>query len=95
MPRYSKGGSTKSRRNERYGKGIIILIAVLIVIIAAVLITLWFVKPELYHKFLGVGEHSWSNSEITAATCTEDGSVYEILSCLRGCGYTCTACGRT
>ncbi len=75
MPRYSKGGSTKSRRNKRYGKGIIILIAVLIVIIAAVLITLWFVKPELYHKFLGVGEHSWSNSEITAATCTEDGSV--------------------
>jgi len=75
MPRYSKGGSTKSRRKRRYSKGVIIAIAVLIVIIAAVLITLWFVKPELYHKFLGVGEHTWSEPQTKAPTCTQAGSV--------------------
>lgn len=75
MPDYGRGGSAKSRPHKRHSKGVIIAIAVLIVIIAAVLIILWFVKPELYHKFLGVGEHTWSEPEVKAATCSKKGSV--------------------
>ncbi|MDE7215140.1 MAG: MBL fold metallo-hydrolase [Clostridia bacterium] len=107
MPKYSRGGSTKRRPQKVHSKGLIILTAVLIVVIAAVLITLWFVKPELYHKYLGVGEHTWSEPETKAATCSQKGA--ETKYCLV-CGEVavkeiptiphslnddgiCTACG--
>ena len=74
----SKKTNAKNRR---------ILICVLAVIIAVIIITvvvLYLVKPSVFHKFLGTGEHEWSGWTVsTEATCGEDGEQWR----------DCTICG--
>lgn len=64
-------------KSHRTLTAIVIIILLIIVIAAAVL---WFVKPELYHEYLGIGEHTWSEWEETPATCTKDGEKYRICT---------------
>lgn len=57
----------------KHPKLVIAVVAVLLVIIAA-LVILYVVKPDLYHKVLGIGEHSWGEfNTVTQATCGADG----------------------
>lgn len=60
---------------------IIIVALLLTVVIAAVI--LYFAKPDLYHKYLGVGEHTYSEWVRTEPTCQADGSLSRY----------CTVCG--
>lgn len=62
---------------------LVIALAVLLVIIIVAAAVLWYFKPEIFHKFLGTGNHSWSEWEITEATCGADG----------GKNRSCTVCG--
>ncbi len=59
---------------KKHPKVIIALFLVLFVIVAAIVV-LWFVKPALFHKLLGTGEHEWSEWQITLeADCGNAGS---------------------
>lgn len=61
---------------------IALLVLVIVIIVAAVII--YFVKPDLYHRAIGLGDHAWSEwSTQTEAACDKDG--------LRQ--RTCTVCG--
>ena len=60
---------------------IIIVALLLTVVIAAVI--LYFAKPDLYHKYLGVGEHTYTEWVRTEPTCQADGSL----------SRHCTVCG--
>ena len=77
---------TKAKKAVKAAKkhpvaAIIIVAILLMVVIAAVV--LYFVKPDLYHKHLGVGAHTYTEWETTDATCNKDG--------VRK--HTCTVCG--
>ena len=50
---------------------IIIVAIILLIVIAAVV--LYLVKPDLYHKHLGIGDHTYTEWSTIEATCGEDG----------------------
>ncbi len=58
---------------KKHPKLVIAVAAVLLVVVIAIAI-LWVVKPDIFHKLIGTGEHSWSEWEqVTASTCTQKG----------------------
>lgn len=60
------------------------VVAVLIVAIIAAAIIIYIVNPDIYHKYLGFGDHSWTEWSIDKqADCGHDGSR----------SHTCTVCG--
>ncbi len=65
---------------KKYPKLVLVLVSLLLVIAVAALI-LWLVKPELYHKYLGLGGHYWTEWEVTREATCGDGSK------TRGCEY--------
>lgn len=69
-----------AKRKKSKSKAAAILIAALLaaVIIAAILIFVF--KPELFHKYLGIGGHSWGEWESSAASCLEDGEKTRVCS---------------
>lgn len=80
---------TKSQKKQavkaakRHPKIVVAVAVILVVIIAAVAI-LWFIKPDLFHKLLGTGEHTWSEWEtVTEPSCTQKGESKR----------TCSVCG--
>lgn len=48
---------------KKYPK-VVAAIAVILAVIIIASIVLWFVKPELYHKFLGVGDHNFDDNGV-------------------------------
>ena len=51
------------------------VIILLVVVIVGCAVALWFLRPDIYHKFLGTGEHKWGSWQITvAADCGNDGA---------------------
>ncbi len=73
----------KAAKQVKKHPKLVIALAVLLVIIIIAAAVLWYFKPEIFHKFLGTGNHSWSEWEITEATCGADG----------GKNRSCTVCG--
>lgn len=71
---YNKGRGKRARKAaRRHPKLILILIILLVLVIAAAAI-LWFVKPDLYHKFIGVGDHTFGEWTYTLQpTCSKKG----------------------
>ena len=62
---------------------ITVLVVILVIVIATIAI-LWFVKPDIFHKLLGTGKHTWEEWVIEAdATCVDSGSRTR----------TCAVCG--
>ncbi len=60
----------KSAKNSK----IIVAVAVILAIIIIAVIILYAVKPSVFHKLLGTGNHTWNEWEITReATCTDSG----------------------
>lgn len=54
---------------------IVIAIAIILVIIIVATVVLWFVKPEIFHKLIGTGEHDWEEWTIDEqATCVDPGN---------------------
>lgn len=78
---------SKAKKAAKTAKKHPVLITVLVLILVAIIVTiavLWFVKPDLFHKLLGTGEHTWDEWTVTEyATCVDSGNQY----------HTCTVCG--
>lgn len=60
---------TQSKKHTVAAAAAVILMAAVIAVIAV----LWFVKPELFHKYLGTGDHYYTEWQTTEATCGADG----------------------
>lgn len=72
------------RTNAKNKRTLIAVLAVIIAVLLIVLVVIYFVKPALFHKFLGTGEHEWSEWTVTTeATCGKDGEKWR----------DCTVCG--
>lgn len=85
MAKSKKNNSSKSASEEvkKHPKLIIALLVIVAIIIVAAIV-LYFVKPDLYHKYLGIGEHTWGEwTTKTEETCGKNG--------LRT--HSCTVCG--
>lgn len=62
----------------------VIVVAIILVIVIAAIVILWVVKPDIFHKLIGTGEHTWGEWEqVTAANCTQKGEQKHV----------CTVCG--
>ncbi len=88
---------------------LVIAIAVILLLVITVAVVLWFVKPDLYHKILGVGDHTFTEWEVTKeATCGDGLKKRECKFCgepetqvIKGTGEhvfdentgTCKVCG--
>ena len=63
---------------------LITVIAIILVIVIAVAAILWFVKPDIYHKLIGTGEHTYGEWETTVqGNCGKRGEKKRV----------CTVCG--
>ena len=63
-----------NRRKKKQSAALLVVVVVLVLIIAVAAVVVYFVKPELYHKYLGFGDHSWTEYEtVTQNTCGKDG----------------------
>lgn len=62
---YKSQAKKAAKAAKRHPKVVIAVAIILVIIIAAVAI-LWLLKPEVFHKFLGTGDHTWSEWSITA-----------------------------
>lgn len=63
-----------NRRKKKQSTAFLVVVVALVLIIAVAAIVIYFVKPELYHKYLGFGDHTWTEYEtVTANTCGKDG----------------------
>ncbi|MCM1295367.1 MAG: MBL fold metallo-hydrolase [Muribaculaceae bacterium] len=57
------------------------IICVILVIIIAVAAIIWFVRPDIYHKFIGTGEHTYGEWEITTPnSCGQNGERRRVCS---------------
>ena len=86
---YYSGDSKEVREIKKTVKDIKrhpVAFAVLVIFLAAVIAiiaVLYFAKPDLFHKLLGTGEHSFTEEIVKQETCGESGLKK----------YTCTICG--
>ena len=74
-----------SKKTKAKNRRILICVtAVILAVIIIAIVVLYFVKPSVFHKFLGTGEHEWSDWTVsTEATCGSDGEKWR----------DCTVCG--
>ena len=80
----SKSTAKKVEKAANKHPKLIAALAVIVAIIIVAAVILYCVKPDIYHKFIGVGDHTWSEWEVkTEATCGKKG--------LRS--HICTVCG--
>lgn len=79
----NKKTAKKVVKTAKKHKGLVIFLAVLLIILIVTVAALWVLKPDLFHKYFGIGEHSWTDWEVTEATCGADGSK----------SRECTLCG--
>lgn len=78
------GKRKSSKRRKKPAKGLIIFTIVLVVIVAVAAVAVYFIKPELYHIYLGLGEHSYGEYVVTQKeTCGKSGTKMR----------TCSVCG--
>lgn len=57
---------------KKHPVAVIIIVGLLLMLVIAAVV-LYFVKPDLYHKYLGVGGHAYTEWETTEASCNKDG----------------------
>lgn len=63
----------KKKGGKKNGK-LILLAAVLVLLLIVAAVIVYIVKPDLYHIYLGFGEHSWGEYQtVTAGDCGHDG----------------------
>lgn len=69
----SRRSNKMARTAKRHPKLLIALVIIVtLVLIAAVVV--YVVKPELYHIYLGVGDHTWTEWDVKDADCGNAGS---------------------
>ncbi len=67
--------ANKRRAKKSANSKIIIAVAVIVAVIVIALVVLWYVKPQLFHKYLGTGKHEWEEWQtVTQNDCGNDGS---------------------
>lgn len=97
------------RRRKRKSKALSVLVCVLVLVIIVAAVVVYFVKPDLYHKYLGLGEHTFSeytlidvadcgNNGLKQRECTVCGEVDELVIPASGehtlaANGICTVCG--
>lgn len=83
MSRRDKGAKRAAGAPAKHPVLAIIIISVAVIAVAAAL-AIWFIKPEVYHKYLGIGEHTFTEWHTEKEpTCGESGERYR----------ECTVCG--
>ncbi|MGN0806330.1 MAG: MBL fold metallo-hydrolase [Candidatus Coproplasma sp.] len=102
----SNRGGKGARQKKNTKLTIIICVLIAVVVVAAVVV--YFVKPDLYHKFIGLGEHTWGeytvvseedcgNNGLKKHTCSVCGYTEEVVIPATGNhtfdGEVCTVCG--
>ena len=61
-------------RKSKTSKALLIAIVIIVALVLIAAVIIYAVKPELYHKYLGFGEHTWSEWETTKQpACTKGG----------------------
>ncbi len=72
------------RKKKKASKKLYVTLIVIIVLLAIAAGVLYVLKPEAFHTYLGLGEHSWGEYQtVTEATCGKDGLQ----------SHTCSVCG--
>lgn len=62
------------KRRKRKNKKLAVLVFVLLVIVVVAAVAVYFVKPDLYHKYLGFGEHTFGEyTVVKEADCGNNG----------------------
>lgn len=69
----TKTQAKKAAKAAKKHPKIVIAIVVIVLLIVIAAVVLYFVKPDLYHKYLGVGGHAYTEWETTEASCNKDG----------------------
>lgn len=73
------------KKKKKASKKLVVLTVFLLVIIIVAAVVVYLMKPDLYHIYLGFGEHSWGEYQtVTEATCGKDGLQNRTCSV---CGY--------
>lgn len=76
MSRRGKGAKRAAGAPAKHPVLAIIIISVAVIAVAAAL-AIWFIKPEVYHKYLGIGEHTFTEWHTEKEpTCGESGERY-------------------
>lgn len=79
-----KANSKKAAKAAKKHPKVVIAIIVIILLIVIAAVVLYFVKPDLYHKYLGIGEHTFTEWEtVKENDCGNDGERVR----------SCTVCG--
>ena len=63
-----------NKKNSKGQKILITVVAVILVLVIVTAVVLYFVKPSIYHKLIGTGEHTWSEWETVEPTCGAAGT---------------------
>lgn len=80
----AKKSTKKAAEAAKKHPALIAVVAVILVIIIAVAAILWFVRPDIYHKYIGTGEHTFTEWDITVqGNCGKRGEKKRV----------CTVCG--
>lgn len=62
------------RRRKKKNKTLVTLVSVLVLVIIVAVVVVYFVKPDLYHKYLGMGEHTYGEyTVVKEVDCGNDG----------------------
>jgi competence protein ComEC len=60
----TKSQAKKAAKTAKKHPKIVIAIAVIVLIIVIAAVVLYIVKPDLYHKYLGIGDHNFDNNGV-------------------------------
>lgn len=64
----------RSRRRSKPSKALLITLVIIVALVLIAAVIVYAVKPEVYHIYLGFGEHTWSEWQTTKdADCGNDG----------------------
>lgn len=70
----AKKKSSKGGRGAKRNSALVVIAVVLLVIIIIAAVVVYFVKPDLYHIYLGFGEHTWGEyTVVSEADCGNNG----------------------
>ena len=77
----SKSAAKKVEKAAKKHPKLIVALCVIVAIIVLAAVVLYFVKPDIYHKYLGVGDHTWGEWNIkTEETCGKKGTALRICT---------------
>ncbi len=81
MAKYSKRAKQAAKTAKKHPVLVGVIVIILVLLIAAIAL-LWYLRPDIFHNYIGVGAHSYGEWQtVTPATCTEGGKKVQKCSC--------------